>query len=211
MRLSTTEIIFIGNGHQAAGTYANVAVATFVKAGGSGEEGRRVAVKMFRFIMREDMTEEKFLRVFVNEVRLLDKLSHPNIAKIIGFVEEVEKSIAWLVSSWEENRNLREFLRSGTWEMPERVSLIADVASGLVYLHTRQPPISDAPFVQKFRTSENSPPPYKKPPPRPSWRLSPSRQMIEGNWPRILAEALFTMAADSRGGLQRSQILEGGC
>lgn len=63
MRISTTEIEFIGNGHQAAGTYANVAVATLVKADGEGTEGRRVAVKMFRFIMKEDMTEEKFLRV----------------------------------------------------------------------------------------------------------------------------------------------------
>lgn len=143
MRIYTTEIEFIGNGHQASGTYANVAVATFVKAGSMSEEGRRVAVKMFRFITREDMTEEKFLRVslfsppcaprkkpivlfqtFVNELRLLDKLSHPNIAKIIGFVEDVEKSVAWLVSPWEDNGNLREFLRSGTWEIPERVSLV---------------------------------------------------------------------------------------
>ncbi|KAG9021540.1 hypothetical protein FS837_007185 [Tulasnella sp. UAMH 9824] len=36
MRISTTETEFIGNGHQAAGTYANVAVATFVKADGTG-------------------------------------------------------------------------------------------------------------------------------------------------------------------------------
>ncbi|KIO17799.1 hypothetical protein M407DRAFT_32520 [Tulasnella calospora MUT 4182] len=110
MRISTTEIEFIGNGYQAAGTYANVAVATLVK-------------------------------VFVNELRLLDKLSHPNIAKIIGFVEDVEKSIAWLVFPWEDNGNLREFLRSGTWEIPERVLLIFDVACGLEYLHSRQPPV----------------------------------------------------------------------
>ncbi|KIO19027.1 hypothetical protein M407DRAFT_83300, partial [Tulasnella calospora MUT 4182] len=75
------------------------------------------------------------------ELRLLDKLSHPNIAKIIGFVEDVEKSIAWLVFPWEDNGNLREYLRSGTWEIPERVSLIRDVASGLDYLHCRRPPV----------------------------------------------------------------------
>ncbi|KIO17802.1 hypothetical protein M407DRAFT_32524 [Tulasnella calospora MUT 4182] len=142
MRISTTEIEFIGNGYQAAGTYANVAVATLVRVADKGNDsGKRVAVKMFRFIMREDMTEEKFLRIFVNELRLLDKLSHPNIAKIIGFVEDVEKSIAWLIFPWEDNGNLREFLRSGTWEIPERVSLILDVASGLEYLHSRQPPV----------------------------------------------------------------------
>lgn len=44
--------------------------------------------------------------------------------KIIGFVEDTERRIAWLVFPWEENGNLREFLRSGKWEFPERVSLV---------------------------------------------------------------------------------------
>ncbi|KAG9038031.1 hypothetical protein FS837_001319, partial [Tulasnella sp. UAMH 9824] len=47
MRISTTEIKFMGNGYQATGTYGNVAIATFVKAG-IEEQGRRVAVKMLR-------------------------------------------------------------------------------------------------------------------------------------------------------------------
>lgn len=90
----------------------------------------------------------------------MDKLSHPNIVKILGFVEDIECRIAWLVFTWEDNGNLREFLRSGEWEIPERVSLVRrkrerhlegelmikvfqvqDVAHGLEYLHTRQPPI----------------------------------------------------------------------
>lgn len=61
---------------------------------------------------------------FVNELRVLDQLSHPNIIKIIGFVEDIENRIAWLVFPWEDNGNLRQFLRSGTWELPERVSLV---------------------------------------------------------------------------------------
>ncbi|KIO19028.1 hypothetical protein M407DRAFT_83309, partial [Tulasnella calospora MUT 4182] len=93
---------------------------------------------------------------FVNELRLLDKLSHPNIAKIIGFVEDVEKSIAWLVFPWEDNGNLREFLRSATWEIPERVSLIRDVASGLEYLHSRQPPICHGDLKSVSITISNS-------------------------------------------------------
>ncbi|KIO28290.1 hypothetical protein M407DRAFT_72016, partial [Tulasnella calospora MUT 4182] len=78
---------------------------------------------------------------FANELRVLDGLDHPHIVKIIGFVEDMKKRIAWLVFPWEANGNVREFLLSGKWELPERVSLIRDVASGLEYLHSRQPPI----------------------------------------------------------------------
>lgn len=60
----------------------------------------------------------------------MDKLSHPNIVEIIGFVEDVENHIAWLIFPWEENGNLREFLRSGKWEMPERVSLVGHECAG---------------------------------------------------------------------------------
>lgn len=62
--------------------------------------------------------------MFVNELRVLDKLSHPNIVELIGFVEDIKNRIAWLVFPWADNGNLREFLRSGKWEIPERVSLV---------------------------------------------------------------------------------------
>lgn len=90
------------------------------------------------------MTEKKFFRVkylfprsecatdllaqgFINELRILNQLSHENIVEIIGFVEDMEHRIAWLVFPWEDNGNLRQFLRSGTWELPERVSLVCAV------------------------------------------------------------------------------------
>ncbi|KIO32726.1 hypothetical protein M407DRAFT_212749, partial [Tulasnella calospora MUT 4182] len=72
------------------------------------------------------------------ELRVVNGLSHPNIIKLIGFVEDMGKRICWLIFPWEANGNVREFLLSGEWELPERIQ---DVASGLEYLHTRQPPI----------------------------------------------------------------------
>lgn len=53
-------------------------------------------------------------------------LSHENIVRIIGFVEDFENQTAWMVLSWEPNGNVSEFLARGHWEIPERVSLVSD-------------------------------------------------------------------------------------
>ncbi|KIO21186.1 hypothetical protein M407DRAFT_80659, partial [Tulasnella calospora MUT 4182] len=77
-------------------------------------------------------------QTFANELRVLDGLDHPNIIKLVGFVEDMERRVAWLVFPWEANGNVREFLLSGKWEPPERIK---DAASGLEYLHSRESPI----------------------------------------------------------------------
>lgn len=57
----------------------------------------------------------------------MDGLSHPNIIEVLGFVEDLQNKVAWIVSPWEANGNVREFLRSGDWEIPERISLVSCV------------------------------------------------------------------------------------
>lgn len=52
---------------------------------------------------------------------------HPNIIRLIGFVEDMEKGDAWLIIPWEANGNVREFLASGDWDIPERVSLVSEM------------------------------------------------------------------------------------
>ncbi|KIO18886.1 hypothetical protein M407DRAFT_83472, partial [Tulasnella calospora MUT 4182] len=78
---------------------------------------------------------------FVHEVDVMARLSHKNIVKLIGFVEDLQEGKGWIVLSWESNGNVSEFLATGEWEIPERLSLIKDTFSGLEYLHTHQPPI----------------------------------------------------------------------
>lgn len=64
------------------------------------------------------------LQAFLSELRVLEKLSHPHIVELIGFVEDVESGIMWMVFPWESNGNIREFLRTGEWDIPERLSLV---------------------------------------------------------------------------------------
>ncbi|KIO21789.1 hypothetical protein M407DRAFT_28663 [Tulasnella calospora MUT 4182] len=66
-------------------------------------------------------------------------LSHGNIIRLIGFVEDLGKETAWIVLPWEPNGNVGEFLATGHWEIPERIAL--DKFKGFRYLHTRRPPI----------------------------------------------------------------------
>lgn len=56
-------------------------------------------------------------------------LSHRNIVKLEGFVEELSEDIIWLVFPWEDHGNLRDFLVSQDWEVPERISLVRSMRS----------------------------------------------------------------------------------
>ncbi|KIO20873.1 hypothetical protein M407DRAFT_29532 [Tulasnella calospora MUT 4182] len=89
-----------------------------------------VAVKKLRFDI--ETNDDQALAPFAHELGLLNNLSHDNVVKIVGFVEDAENGVAWMVFLWEKNGNLREFAT--------RIQ-IADVAEGLSYLHGRNPPI----------------------------------------------------------------------
>ncbi|KIO18995.1 hypothetical protein M407DRAFT_62632, partial [Tulasnella calospora MUT 4182] len=75
------------------------------------------------------------------EVEMMAGLSHKNIARFVGFIEDLANGKAWIIMSWESNGNVSEFLDARNCEIPERMSLIQDTFEGLQYLHNRQPPI----------------------------------------------------------------------
>ncbi|KIO23975.1 hypothetical protein M407DRAFT_26589 [Tulasnella calospora MUT 4182] len=51
-------------------------------------------------------------KAFANELSILSTVSHMNIIKLIGFVEDAENWIAWFVFPWEAHGNIREFILS---------------------------------------------------------------------------------------------------
>lgn len=58
-------------------------------------------------------------------------MSHPNIVKIFGFVENFNEDTAWLVFEQAEHGNIRKFLEEGTWDIPERINLVRPISSTL--------------------------------------------------------------------------------
>lgn len=105
----------------------------------SSADTQHVAVKKMR--LDGDIDDAQVLASLAHEVHLMSDLSHKNIVKVIGFVEDIQDGTAWMILPWEKNGNLREFVGSADWEFPERIALIYDVVSGIKYLHDREPPI----------------------------------------------------------------------
>ncbi|KAG8941279.1 hypothetical protein FRC04_004641 [Tulasnella sp. 424] len=105
----------------------------------SSQKVKLVAVKKFR--SDDDTDADRFQEYFIRELKVLRKVSHPHVVKFIGFVEDFANGKAWIVFPWESHGNVREFLKTGHWEIPERISLISDTSAGLKYLHGLNPPI----------------------------------------------------------------------
>ncbi|KAG9038733.1 hypothetical protein FS837_001193, partial [Tulasnella sp. UAMH 9824] len=126
LRIDKARIEPIGSEAREAGGSADVELAILApaQAPSSSEphDTEYVAVKKLR--LDKEILNNRAFAPFAHEVGLLNDLSHDNIVKIIGFVEDIDKGIAWMLFSWEKNGNLREFVRSANWELPERVSLL---------------------------------------------------------------------------------------
>ncbi|KIO27647.1 hypothetical protein M407DRAFT_50816, partial [Tulasnella calospora MUT 4182] len=67
--------------------------------------------------------------------------AHPGIAKFLGFYADFENSKAWLLSPWEPNGNVSDFVKEHNLEVPEKLSLIHDTIDALTFLHQLNPPV----------------------------------------------------------------------
>ncbi|KAG8899210.1 hypothetical protein FRC01_010622, partial [Tulasnella sp. 417] len=125
LRIDRGRIESIGGQAPKAGGNATVEAAVLVSGQSSdlseSVDMEYVAVKKLYF--HEGASDDQVLAPLAHEVNLLNDLSHENVVRIVGFVEDVKEGVAWMVFVWERNGNLREFIQSAKWELPERVSL----------------------------------------------------------------------------------------
>ncbi|KAF9791048.1 kinase-like domain-containing protein [Thelephora terrestris] len=92
--------------------------------------GRDVAVKVIRRYLNSDL--QKVVGRFCKEVVTWRTLHHPNVLALIG-VTMTETKFA-MISDW-MNGSMREFLEKNRGA--NRLKLLEDVATGLVYLHSQ--------------------------------------------------------------------------
>ncbi|KIO33994.1 hypothetical protein M407DRAFT_227190, partial [Tulasnella calospora MUT 4182] len=81
-------------------------------------------------------------RAFTKEMLVWSGLEpHPGIAEFLGFYANFKRSEAWLLSPWESNGNISEFIHAHNLEVPEKLSLVYDTIDALTFLHQLDPPV----------------------------------------------------------------------
>ncbi|KIO27683.1 hypothetical protein M407DRAFT_23112 [Tulasnella calospora MUT 4182] len=101
---------------------------------------RLVALKQIKISAADNMLDLK--RAFTKEMLVWSQLkAHPGIAEFLGFYADFKRPEAWLLSPWEPNGNISEFVRSHNLEVPEKLSLVYDTADALAFLHQLDPPV----------------------------------------------------------------------
>ncbi|KIO27645.1 hypothetical protein M407DRAFT_23076 [Tulasnella calospora MUT 4182] len=99
-----------------------------------------VAVKQIKISKISNVPRVK--RAFTREVLVWSALdAHPGIAKFLGFYADFKRSEAWLLSPWEPNGNVSEFIKLHSLEVPEKLSLVYDTIDALTFLHQLTPPV----------------------------------------------------------------------
>ncbi|KAG9047332.1 hypothetical protein FS837_002542 [Tulasnella sp. UAMH 9824] len=142
-RIQPDTIAFNPEGTRKQGATADVELATLRPSSSKQTISSRgtleVAVKKFR--LGDNRDGDHVLASLAHEIRFMSRTNNPKIIRLVGFAENIEEDIAWIILDWATNGNVREFLDSKSWEIPELVSLIYDVSCGMQYLHSRNPPI----------------------------------------------------------------------
>ncbi|KAG8921104.1 hypothetical protein FRC02_000440 [Tulasnella sp. 418] len=96
-----------------------------------------IAMKLLRFHGRitSQLNIKHLERVF-REVYIWTRLQHPNIAEFHGFImSKNPNELPTIISQWYKNGNLVKYVVERS--LRNRVSLLRDVASAVVYLHSK--------------------------------------------------------------------------
>jgi eukaryotic-like serine/threonine-protein kinase len=98
--------------------------------------GRRVALKV---LLPELAASDEGRRLFLNEMRVLARLEHPNLVRSLASFE-ADGQLA-LVLEYLEGRTLRDVVSAGRAPWGEAVPIVGGIASALAAIHAQSPPV----------------------------------------------------------------------
>lgn len=100
----------------------------------NGKDDRLVAVKAMLLELAED---PEFVKMFVDEVRLVRSIRHPNVVEVYDVGDE--RGVMWMSMEWVEGESLHTVIaeagKRGAIPPEMAVRIIADVAAGLHAAH----------------------------------------------------------------------------
>ncbi|KIK55144.1 hypothetical protein GYMLUDRAFT_48095, partial [Collybiopsis luxurians FD-317 M1] len=102
---------------------------------------KHVCLKVLRLTLEQDETARNKIREqFCHEALVWRQLHHPNILPLLGVNIDLFHPSFCLISPWMENRDIITLLKKGNLQhsLP---SILREIAAGLHYLHTRDPPL----------------------------------------------------------------------
>ncbi|PPR04154.1 hypothetical protein CVT24_010714 [Panaeolus cyanescens] len=102
----------------------------------------KVAIKVLRFLTMRDPDGVRMRKRLNREVYVWHRLEHPNVVKLFGTSYHMASRPA-MIMQWYKNGSAADYLARKN-PGADRLQLILDVARGLAYLHTHQPPIVHA-------------------------------------------------------------------
>jgi len=118
----TKEELEVSDDIVASGGFGDVRIGMYM--------GGRVAVKTARVPNREKLMQIR--KRFYREVILWERLSHPNVLKLLGVQEDMEKRQFVTVSEWMVHGNIMDYIKKNH---ANRLELLHGAAQGLKYLH----------------------------------------------------------------------------
>ncbi|KAK0188292.1 kinase-like domain-containing protein [Armillaria mellea] len=105
--------------------------------------GIDVCLKVLRIFTNGEMKPRGDIRKeFGREALVWRNLQHPNVLRFIGVNDDLFYPSFCLISPWMKNGDIISFLRQNPGH--DRMQCIKEVASGLHYLHSHEPPVIHA-------------------------------------------------------------------
>ncbi|KIK53361.1 hypothetical protein GYMLUDRAFT_104262, partial [Collybiopsis luxurians FD-317 M1] len=99
-----------------------------------------VCVKVLRLTIEQDeKARDEIRKQFCHEALVWRQLHHPNILPLLGVNIDLFHPSFCLISPWMENRDIITFLKQNPQHNLH--SVLCEVAAGLHYLHSRDPPL----------------------------------------------------------------------
>ncbi|KAJ7231955.1 kinase-like domain-containing protein [Mycena rebaudengoi] len=120
--------------------------------------GMTVALKLRRrFVGASESEEQRAQRDYIREAFIWQCLKHPYIAPMLGIDRESFPSSLCLVSPWEENGTVLQYLNKRDREDKDLPKLLYQIAQGMEYLHSKHIVHGDVRGANILITPDGSP------------------------------------------------------